>query len=171
MANVVLKRVGPENRDECLALNVAECQQSLVAPNSKSLAEAEGNATFHPYAVYDAPGAHHGEAKMVGFTMYEVLNGIGFITRVMIDRRYQRQGFGRAAIVEVVHRLRQDPAVETIATSHLRDNDLAARLFGSLGFEEWRPEWASDMPHERVLKLPEADAEPGASAAADTPRR
>ena len=148
MGNVVLKRVTPENRDQCLALGVAESQQGSVAPNSKSLAEAEGNATFHPYAVCDAPGSHHGEAKMVGFAMYEVLNGIGFITRIMIDRRYQRQGFGKAAIAEVIHRLRQDPAVETIATSHLRDNDLAARLFASLGFEEWRPECRDpDLAH------------------------
>ncbi|KKM98887.1 hypothetical protein LCGC14_1153410 [marine sediment metagenome] len=171
MANVVLKRVSPENRDECLALSVADSQQGLVASNAKSLGEAEGNATFHPYAVYEARAPHQDEPRMVGFTMYEVLNGIGFITRIMIDERYQRQGFGRAATAEVIQRLRQDPAVETIATSHLRHNDLAARLFAGLGFREWRPEWASDMPHERVLRLPEGDADPGASSDADQPRR
>jgi diamine N-acetyltransferase len=89
----------------------------------------------------------------------------------MIDERYQRRGFGRAAVTEVVERLRQDPAVETIATSHLRHNDLAARLFAGLGFEGWRPEWASAMPHERVMRLPEADAQPGAQTDADRPRR
>jgi diamine N-acetyltransferase len=107
---------------------------------------------------------------MVGFAMYEVLNGIGFIIRIMIDRRYQRQGFGKAAIAEVIRLLRRDPAVETISTSHLRHNDPAARLFASLGFQEWNPEWASDMPHERVLRLPEAGAESGGSADADKPR-
>jgi diamine N-acetyltransferase len=89
----------------------------------------------------------------------------------MIDKRYQRRGFGKAAIAEVIQRLRQDRAVETISTSHLRHNDLAARLFASLGFREWHPEWALDMPHERVLRLPEADAKPDASADADKPHR
>ena len=32
---------------------------------------------------------------MIGFTMYEVVAGVGFIHRLMIDRSHQRQGSGK----------------------------------------------------------------------------
>jgi diamine N-acetyltransferase len=41
----------------------------------------------------------------------------------MIDRCYQRQGYARAAMVEVIRRLRLIPEVEMIATSHRRAHE------------------------------------------------
>ena len=59
---------------------------------------------------------------MVGFIMYELKGGVGFILRLMIDRRHQRQGYGRAAVLEVIRRLKLIPEVQMIATSHQRGN-------------------------------------------------
>jgi len=53
---------------------------------------------------------------MVGFTMYELSAGVGFIRRLMIDQRFQRKGYGRAAMLEVIRRLTLHPEVEMIAT-------------------------------------------------------
>jgi diamine N-acetyltransferase len=55
---------------------------------------------------------------MVGFTMYEITAGVGFILRLTIDRKYQRQGYGQAAILEVIRHLNLYPEVELIARSY-----------------------------------------------------
>lgn len=92
---------------------------------------------------------------MVGFTMYELTAGIGFILRLMIDSSHQRQGYGRSAMIEVIRRLKLHPEVQRIATSHRRDNVAAERLYRSLGFVEWDIAWAADIPDESYLMLPE----------------
>lgn len=72
--------------------------------------------------------------------MYELSDAVGFIVRLMIDEKFQRTGYGRAAMIEVIRRLKLHPEVEQIATSHERKNEAAARLFESLGFVDWEHE-------------------------------
>jgi len=170
VAKVTLREITPDNFAECLRLKVADTQKTLVAPNVKSLAEAYVYPGMHPYAIYDASDGQPSESPMVGFTMYEIGNGIGFITRIMIDEEYQRKGYGKAAIAEVIQKLRSEPEVSTIATSHLKHNKSAAQFFDAVGFEEWSPEWASDMPDERILRLIETNAEPAAAQRRAKPR-
>jgi diamine N-acetyltransferase len=62
----------------------------------------------------------------------------------MIDRKFQRQGYGQAAILEVMRRLKLHPEVELIATSYKRGNETAAKLYRCLGFVDWNIEWAID---------------------------
>jgi diamine N-acetyltransferase len=146
-----------ENFDECIQLAVDQAQLELVASNVKSLAEAWVNPNLFPLAIYDAmvAGYEKPQVPMVGFTMYEVTAGVGFILRLMIDRRYQRQGYGRAATVEVIRRLKLHPEVELIATSHRRYNQAAARLYRGLGFVDWEIEWARENEEEVFLRLEE----------------
>ena len=72
--------------------------------------------------------------------MYELTDAVGFILRLMIDEKYQRKGYGRAATIEIIRRLKLHPEVERIATSHVRENEAAARLYESLGFVDWEHE-------------------------------
>lgn len=155
MAKVHLRRVAMDNFGECIGLAVEEVQEGLVASNIKSLAEASVNPALYPLAIYDAAvaGYEKPHLPMVGFTMYEITVGVGFILRLMIDRKYQRQGYGRAAMVEVIRRLRLHPEVELIATSHRRGNEAAARLYRGLGFEDWDIEWAKENEEEVFLRL------------------
>ena len=80
-----------------------------------------------------ARGFEKPEVPMVGFTMYELSAGVGFIRRLMIDQRFQGKGYGRAAMLEVIRRLKLHPEVEMIATRHRRENEAAAKLYRSLG--------------------------------------
>jgi diamine N-acetyltransferase len=157
MAKVHLRSVTLDNFQECIGLEVDEAQRRYVASNVKSLAEAKVNPNLFPLAIYDAAVAGYEEPQlpMVGFTVYEITAGIGFILRLMIDRRYQRQGYGRAAMVEVIRRLRLHPEVELIATSHRRDNVAAANLYCGLGFLAWDIAWATEHETEVFLKLDE----------------
>ncbi len=156
MDSVTLRPVTKKNYAECLKLRVAEAQRAFVAPNVKSLADAFIYDNMYPLAIYEAEarGAEAPAQPMVGFTMYELTDGVGFIVRLMIDSRFQRRGFGRAAMIEVIRRLRLHPGVERIGTSHVSENVEAARLYASLGFVGWEPEWASDDP-EVFLQLPQ----------------
>ncbi len=93
---------------ECLALQVEDAQAGLTASNAKPLAEAQVNPTLTPLAICDVSARGHEEppTPMVGFVMVELAAGVGFITRLMVDRAYQRRGYGRAAMTVLIHRLR-----------------------------------------------------------------
>ena len=158
MAEVSLRPITKENFNECISLKVAEHQKELVATNVYSLAEAYVNPILHPFGIYNASAHHQKKPVMLGFTMYELEVAVGFILRLMIDEKYQRKGYGRAAMIEVIRRLKLHPEVEIIATSHLRKNEAAARLYESLGFVDWETEWAKGIPHERYLILNEDHA-------------
>lgn len=76
-----------------------------------------------------------------------------FIMRLMIDEKYQGQGYGRATILEVVRRLKLHPDVEIIATSYRKGNKIAASLYQSLGFRQWSISYAISHPTEVYVKL------------------
>jgi diamine N-acetyltransferase len=155
LAKVHLRNVTPDNFRKCISLEVDESQKELVASNVKSLAEAYVNPNLFPLAIYDAKvaGWEQPQLPMVGFTMYEITAGVGFILRVMIDCKYQRQGYGRAAMLEVIRRLKLHPEVELIATSYQRGNEVASKLYRSLGFVDWDIEWAKAHATDIFLKL------------------
>ena len=154
---VCLVPVNESNLAECLALQVQESQASFVAGNAKSLAEASVKANYYPLAIYDraALGFEKPNVPMLGFAMYEVTAGVGFLLRLMIDRSHQGQGYGRAAVTEIIRRLGLHPDVQMIATSHRRENTVAGKLFRELGFVDWDIEWAAENPDEVFLMLPE----------------
>ncbi|KAB8330408.1 GNAT family N-acetyltransferase [Scytonema tolypothrichoides VB-61278] len=108
MAKAHLRKVTLDNFSECMSLKVNESQQEFIAPNVKSLAEAYVNPTLSPLAIYDVKvaGYEKPQLPMVGFIMYEITAGVGFILRLMIEHNYQRQGYGRAASLEVIRRLK-----------------------------------------------------------------
>jgi diamine N-acetyltransferase len=154
MARVHLRPVTVNNVRECLRLRVDATQESLVASNAQSLAEAKANPELVPLAVYDeaARGYPAPAVPMIGFATYEVTLGVGFILRLMIDRAHQRKGYGRATVLEVIRRLRLHPEVEMIATSHRQDNAASARLFRGLGFVPYDVQ--DGRPGEVFLRLP-----------------
>jgi diamine N-acetyltransferase len=157
VAEIVLREITRVNFRECISLELEPSQVRLVAPNVESLAEAKVDPTLVPLAVYDrvALSPPLGNHQMVGFTMYTTVAAVGFIKRVMIDKRYQRQGYGRAAMREVIRRLRLHPDVCLIATRHRHDNEAAANLYRSLGFSPWEVPWPNRDPDEIYVAIHE----------------
>ena len=155
MAEVHLRRVTRENFDECVGLQVEAEQAGFVATNTQSLAQAFVDSNLFPFAIYDAVACGHGEPEvpMIGFAMTEMVAGVGFIMRLMIDKKYQRQGYGRAATLELIRRLKLNPEVELIATSYRKENTAAAKLYQALGFRAWNISWAISHPTEIYVKL------------------
>jgi diamine N-acetyltransferase len=155
MVKVHLRRITRDNLRECCDLQVNDSQRSLVATTAQSLAEAYVDPNLFPLAVYDAAACGYEQpgVPMVGFTMYEIVAGAGFIMRLMIDCKYQRKGYGRATLIEVIRRLKLCPDVEIIATSYRKENEVAAKLYQSLGFTLWDIAWAQSHPTEVYVKL------------------
>lgn len=155
MAEVHLRRINADNEQECLALRVDDAQARFVASNEQSLTQARANPSLVPLAVYDraACGYPQPRVPMVGFVMYEIDCGVGLILRLMIDVAHQRKGYGRATLVEIIRRLRLEPEVEMIVTSHRHDNAVVATLFRSLGFVPWELEGIALKSGETYLRL------------------
>lgn len=137
MPGICLRPVTQDNFRACIALDVDEDQRDLVAPNVYSLAQARVNEHLTPWAIYDRAvlGQEIGsDDPMVGFCMVQDLDGVGFVMRLMVDRRWQRRGYGRATMEEVIRRWKATPGIELIATSVRRGNEAAETLYRSLGF-------------------------------------
>jgi diamine N-acetyltransferase len=126
---IELRAITRENFRQCIALSVADEQREFVASNLYSLAEAKADGVSVPLAVYA------GEV-MVGFTMYrfEAQSGTGHIDRLMVAKEHQGHGYGRAAMLEVVRRLRDTPGCTRAVTSFVPSNAVADALYASLGF-------------------------------------
>ena len=153
-----LRPITPANFDECIGLEVSVAQQDLVAANLYSLAEAGVNPNLTPLGIYDVEHRGHGDPSgaLRGFIMYEIENGVGFVLRLMVGQQYQGRGYGRAALLECIRRLRLTSAVELIATSHREQNSRMARLLAGLGFVPWREAWmeGGGPPGEVFVRLP-----------------
>ena len=129
MSDVTLREVTKENWLECIRLKVGEGQTGFVAPNVYSLAESKLYPEYVPLAVYA------GE-EMVGFAMYGVEDGTGWIIRLMTAEAHQGKGYGRAAVRELVRRLKAHPDCRRIRLSYVPANEAAAAFYRSLGFRD-----------------------------------
>ena len=131
MDKITLRSIDRGNWRECIGLFVSDEQKSFVASNLFSLAQAKVFDECVPLGIY------HGDA-MVGFVMYALddQDHNYWIYRLMIDQRYQRQGFGKAAMIKVMDRLKGFPDCVRVRISYEPENEGAALLYRNLGFRE-----------------------------------
>ena len=128
---IELREITMEDFRECIDLSVAEHQRGFVASNMYSLAEAKADGVSNPLAIYAG-------GRMIGFTMYcfDPKSGTGYIDRLMVAAGHQGRGYGRAAMTEVIRRLRATPGCRRIRTSFEPTNAVAEGLYQSLGFHK-----------------------------------
>lgn len=67
---------------------------------------------------------------------FDEKNEMGWIDRLMIDEKYQKNNYGRLAMIEVIERLKAHEKCKNIRTSFEKSNSVAGNLYKSLGFEE-----------------------------------
>ena len=134
-------------------LKVFKLQKDFVAPNWASIIEA--------YSILDTETAAfsfgiYNDKKPVGFLMIgfnesdadrdfeegheppKVYDNNYTIWRLMIDKRYQKRGYGREAINLALDFIRTWPCgkAEYCAISYEPENEIARKLYLSMGFEE-----------------------------------
>ena len=114
------------NWELCLNIRMTPEQEGYIPPVLYSLAQAKFE-NLHPY------GIEHGE-DMVGLMMYGQFGGICWISRIMIDHEFQRNGIGTNALKQLIQQLQLKFTCKEIRTSYARENLGAARFFENLGF-------------------------------------
>ncbi len=128
---MTLEDVGADNWRACTALEVEQSQQRFVAPAAYYLALcAYGESPWQPLAV------RVGE-EVVGFVMWGIdpEDESFWIGGLIIDRRHQRRGYGRAVVAQLLERAAADGHREA-ALSYDPQNTLAQSLYASMGFVE-----------------------------------
>ena len=134
MSDVVLKKIDESNYLECFRLELGPGQERFVSNPVRSLAQAY--VYYHqctPFGVFDG-------ARMVGYVMVicdydeQVYN----IWHMMIDRREQGKGYGRAAMERALEYIRQKPFGDfsRVALTCSPENEPALKLYRSMGFAE-----------------------------------
>jgi diamine N-acetyltransferase len=128
---VQLVDVTAENWRDVADLEVTAEQQPFVAPVSRYLCLCNYGGVWRPLAVVAGKQA-------VGFVMWAVDpdDGSGWIGGLVIARDHQRRGYGRAAVLALLERLRREHGCPTAALSYSADNAAARGLYASLGFVE-----------------------------------
>ena len=152
-----LEKVNWDNYKEVLKLKVTKEQEEYVADNDTSLIHAflamSDGEPVYAFAIYN-------DDKVVGFiqmgydddwsgeeheswlnsSVYKKWEGkkYYFIWRFMIDKKYQKKGYGKEALIKAIEFLRTKPSgdAEYITLSYERTNEVAKKLYASLGFYE-----------------------------------
>ncbi|HTT13800.1 MAG TPA: GNAT family N-acetyltransferase [Burkholderiaceae bacterium] len=131
---VSLREITDVNVRAVCALEVEETQKRNVAANAVSLAEA--------YVHRDAawPRAVYAGDELVGFVMiYDPRTATEpeepdfFLWRLMIDRRAQGRGYGRAAVHLAIEYARSRGAAR-VMVSHVRETAALGAFYASFGF-------------------------------------
>lgn len=130
MAVVSLREVTRENVKAVCKLQVRPDQQSLVAPNGQSLAEARFADDAWVQAIYA------GE-EPVGFVMLSVVpqKAEYYLWRLMIDAAHQRRGYGKQALELVIRHVRTLPNANALFTGYRKGDGSPERFYLNLGFQ------------------------------------
>ncbi|MCG7344454.1 GNAT family N-acetyltransferase [Sporosarcina sp. ACRSL] len=142
---ISLRKITLENRREVFKLEVADDQRRFVASNLSSVAScyvlATNGGSPLPFAIYD-------DEQIVGFVMivygitgYElpkIANNNYCILRLMIDKRYQNQGYGRKAMEKTLEFIRTFPVghAQYCWIAYDSNNIVAKKLYESFGFRD-----------------------------------
>ena len=137
-----------ENRREVENLQLFPEQRSYIESVPECLAEAEQTREWRTVGIYDGP-------TVVGFAMYGCFaqpepEGQLWLDRLLIDRRFQGRGYGRAALAALLERLEREYHKKRIYLSVVEANRPAAALYESFGF---RFTGERDTHGERVMCL------------------
>lgn len=120
------------NKEEILALKIADDQIGFLETTEECLAEAEEDPRFVPVGLYK-------ENRAVGFAMYGQFQQEDgkprvWLDRYFIDERYQQMGLGKYYLQLLIHYLAEFYHTEQIYLSVYEDNTVAIRLYEQFGF-------------------------------------
>lgn len=129
MATITLREITAATVNNILKLKVKPEQETFVASNAKSIAEAH----FEPKAWFRAIYA---DETPVGFVQLidDAETPSYYIWRFMIDAAHQRKGYGRRALQLVIDYVRSRPNAREVTLSYVPEEGGPEPLYRSMGF-------------------------------------
>ena len=142
-----LEKVNGKNIWDILKLQVSETQKSFVAANDISIIEAyiaiTAKGYAFPFGIYDneTPVGF----LMIGFDVHDywidapkIAKGNYNLWRLMIDKAYQNNGFGKEAVKLALDFVKTFPCgkAEYCWLSYEPENQVTRKLYSSFGFIE-----------------------------------
>lgn len=128
---IKLDEITADNLEVVLKLKVSKEQENFVSTTAYSLAKAyvyRENA--YPFAIY-------ADDTLVGFIMfgfYELRNQYT-LWKFLIDEKYQNKGYGKMALALGIEYMKKQYDIKEMYTGVAIDNDVAERLYHSVGFQ------------------------------------
>jgi diamine N-acetyltransferase len=130
-----------KNWRELANLRVGEEQKHFVAPNAYSIAESQFGYDHPEYGHWDMVpcGIYDGDVPvgflMIGYNLSHPRTQ-GYVIRLMVDEQHQKKGYGTFGMNWILDHYRQDERIKGIGISYEPENDVARKLYASLGFVE-----------------------------------
>ncbi|MDU1413852.1 MAG: GNAT family N-acetyltransferase [Clostridium sp.] len=129
--NISIKEISKDNINIVKSMRVKPEQETFIETVEECLEEASLYKEWHPVAIY-----YNG--NIVGFAMYGCFgpNRHTWIDRILIDGRYQGMGIGKAAMTKLIDIVLREYQVDTIYLSLVKENNIAKKLYKSIGFQD-----------------------------------
>lgn len=124
------RKVNETNEQEVRKVSLKPNQTAFIESVDECLAEAQEYPSWQPVAIYS-------DESVFGFAMYGSFgpNRHTWIDRIIIDQKYQGQGLGRKAMEGLIEMVSEEYDVDVLYLSIVEENEVAYKLYTSLGFE------------------------------------
>lgn len=130
MAEITFRKIDQTNEQAVRTISIHPNQLKFIESVDECLEEAALYSEWQPVAIYH-------DTQVIGFAMYGSfgVNKDTWLDRIIIDKAYQGQGFGRIAIKKLIKIIPKIYGVDVIYLSIIEENKLAYHLYESIGFE------------------------------------
>lgn len=130
MDNLYFKDIDDTNENIVKKIKLKKGQEKFIETVDECLQDFRNYKGWHPVAVYY-------DEVIIGFAMYGSFgpNRDTWIDRIMIDEKYQGQGFGRIAMIKLIDIVSKEYDVSSLYLSFFEDNIVSYNLYTSLGFK------------------------------------
>lgn len=133
--SVDLVQITPHTQRDVARLRTHHTQETMVAPVSRSFGDALFPESIDGHPVLPWLRAVHADGDLAGFVMVADVtehHPEPYLWRLLIDRRHQGRGIGRAVIAELVDRYR--PMAAALLTSYVDEPGGPGPFYAGLGF-------------------------------------
>ena len=143
---VTIRKIKPEGYMTDLA--VSSEQKPFVHSAERMLVDVKEDAELHA-SLFEILA----DELPVGLVYYADLPELNVynLCQFFIDIRYQGKGYGKAALLLVIDKMREEGRYKRVSVTYHEGNDVALRLYESVGFVHTGAEFEGDKDMERDL--------------------
>ena len=143
---VTIRKINPEGYVTDLA--VSSEQKHFVHSAERMLVDVKEDAELHA-SLFEILA----DELPVGLVYYADLPELNVynLCQFFIDKRYQGRGYGKAALLLVLEKMREEGRYNRVSVTYQERNVAAMRLYESVGFVHTGAEFEGDKDMERDL--------------------